>query len=200
MKGGIGLRKAAKSRNTLETKIEISLNLDGSGQSSIDTGVGFFNHMMTLLAKHGLFDIDITVKGDTDVDDHHTVEDIGITLGQTFAEALGDKKGIVRYGYSYVPMDETLARTVVDLGGRPYLSFDYKFERDKVGSFDTELVKEFLIGFSNSLACNIHVDVIRGENTHHIIEAIFKSLARAIAQAVSRDSRISGVMSTKGVI
>lgn len=194
------MRKAAKSRNTLETKIEISLNLDGSGQSNIDTGVGFFNHMMTLLAKHGLFDIDITVKGDTDVDDHHTVEDIGITLGQTFAEALGDKKGIVRYGYSYVPMDETLARTVVDLGGRPYLSFDYKFERDKVGSFDTELVKEFLIGLSNSLACNIHVDVIRGENTHHIIEAIFKSLARAIAQAVSRDSRISGVMSTKGVI
>lgn len=194
------MRTAAKSRSTLETKIEISLNLDGSGQSNIDTGVGFFNHMMTLLAKHGLFDIDITVKGDTDVDDHHTVEDIGITLGQTFAEALGDKKGIVRYGYSYVPMDETLARTVVDLGGRPYLSFDYKFERDKVGSFDTELVKEFLIGFSNSLACNIHVDVIRGENTHHIIEAIFKSLARAIAQAVSTDSRISGVMSTKGVI
>ncbi|AHM56707.1 imidazoleglycerol-phosphate dehydratase HisB [Peptoclostridium acidaminophilum DSM 3953] len=194
------MRKIAKSRNTLETNIEIRLNVDGSGKSSIDTGVGFFNHMMTLFAKHGLFDLDIQVKGDTDVDDHHTVEDIGITLGQAFAEALGEKRGIVRYGHSYVPMDETLARSVVDLGGRPYLAFDYKFERDKVGSFDTELVKEFLTGFSNSLACNIHIDVIRGENTHHIIEAIFKSLSRAISQAVSVDQRISGVMSTKGVI
>ena len=193
-------RMCKKIRTTAETSIELSVDIDGSGKSRIVTGIGFFEHMLTLFSKHGIFDMQIEVQGDLQVDFHHTVEDVAIVLGNAFKEALGDKKGINRYGLAYTPMDEALTRVVLDIGGRPYLSFEYDFERDKVGEFDTELVEEFLRGLSNSLGANIHVDVIRGRNTHHIIESIFKGLGRALSQAASMNERISGVMSTKGVI
>ncbi|KDR95103.1 imidazoleglycerol-phosphate dehydratase [Peptoclostridium litorale DSM 5388] len=193
-------RTCKKSRTTAETSIELSIDIDGSGKSRAVTGIGFFEHMLTLFSKHGIFDMQLEVEGDLHVDFHHTVEDVAIVLGSAFKEALGEKKGINRYGLAYTPMDEALTRVSLDIGGRPYLSFEYDFERDKVGEFDTELVEEFLRGFSNSLGANIHVDVIRGRNTHHIIESIFKGLGRAMSQAASINERITGVMSTKGVI
>ena len=193
-------RTCKKSRTTAETSIELSIDIDGSGKSRAVTGIGFFEHMLTLFSKHGIFDMQLEVEGDLQVDFHHTVEDVAIVLGSAFKEALGEKKGINRYGLAYTPMDEALTRVALDIGGRPYLSFEYDFERDKVGEFDTELVEEFLRGFSNSLGANIHVDVIRGRNTHHIIESIFKGLGRAMSQAASINERITGVMSTKGVI
>ncbi|MBK7601682.1 MAG: imidazoleglycerol-phosphate dehydratase HisB [Acidobacteria bacterium] len=183
-----------------ETDIQLTIDLDGSGDGKIDTGVPFLDHMLDLFARHGMFDLAVTCKGDLHIDDHHTVEDIAICLGQAFAKALGDKKGIVRYGSAYVPMDETLARSVVDLSGRSYLVYLVKNSRDKVGTFSVELAEHFWHSFAEHCKCNLHVEVFYGSNQHHIIEAVFKSAARALSQAVRLDDRISGVMSTKGTL
>ncbi|MGE0127102.1 MAG: imidazoleglycerol-phosphate dehydratase HisB [Blastocatellales bacterium] len=193
-------RKAEIKRNTKETDIRVAINLDGEGKSAINTGVPFLDHMLDLLARHGLFDLEVTCKGDLHIDDHHSVEDIAICLGQAFAEALGDKKGIVRYGAAYVPMDETLARAVVDLSGRYYLIYKVQNTRDKVGTFSVELAEHFWHSFAEHCKCNLHIEVFYGRNQHHIIEAVFKSSARALSQAVRIDDRIKGVMSTKGTI
>lgn len=193
-------RRSEISRNTKETEIRLTLSLDGSGQSSISTGVPFLNHMLQLFARHGLFDLDVQCSGDVEVDDHHTVEDIAICLGQAFAQAIGDKKGIARFGSSYVPMDETLARAVVDLSGRTFLVYLVKNPRQKVGSFATELAEHFWHSFAEHCKCNLHIEVFYGRNQHHIIEAVFKSTARALSQAVAFDPRIEGVLSTKGVL
>lgn len=191
-------RKIEKKRETYETKIELSINLDGKGISKINTGIGFFNHMLELFAKHGNFDLICNVKGDIDVDFHHTVEDVGIVLGQAIKEALGDKKGIKRYGTFYIPMMETLSRATIDLSARGYLSFNCKFEREKVGEFDTELVEEFFYSVCANGGINMHLDLIRGENTHHIIESMFKAFARALNEAVKIEG--DSIPSTKGVI
>jgi imidazoleglycerol-phosphate dehydratase len=193
-------RKATIKRKTRETDVQIVLNLDGEGVSRIDTDIPFLDHMLELFTRHGLFDLEITCKGDLKVDDHHSVEDTAISLGMAFANALGDKEGIVRYGAAYVPMDETLARAVVDLSGRSYLVYKVHNTRDRVGSFSVELAEHFWHSFAEHCKCNIHVEVFYGRNQHHIIEAVFKSVARAISQAVRIDERIKGVMSTKGVI
>lgn len=195
------MRTAKLERNTNETKIEVELNLDGSGKAEIQTGVGFLDHMLDLFIKHGLFDGKIVANGDTWIDDHHTTEDIGIVLGQVFREALGDKKGIKRYGNAFVPMDDALAQVVVDCSNRPHL--EYRVEpqlSEKVGTFDTELVHEFLWKFALEARINLHVIVPYGRNTHHIIEAIFKALARALDDAVQIDPRVKGVPSTKGLL
>jgi imidazoleglycerol-phosphate dehydratase len=194
-------RFAKIERNTNETKISVELNLDGTGQAKIKTGVGFMDHMLDLFIKHGLFDGEIIANGDTWIDDHHTTEDIGIVLGQVFREALGDKKGIKRYGNAFVPMDDALAQVVVDCSNRPHL--EYRIEptlNAKVGSFDTELVHEFLWKFALEARINLHVIVPYGHNTHHIIEAIFKALARALDDAIQIDPRVKGVPSTKGLL
>ena len=194
-------RMASINRNTNETKIEVSLNLDGTGVAEIKTGVGFLDHMLDLFVKHGLFDGKIVANGDTWIDDHHTTEDIGIVLGQAFLQALGDKRGIKRYGNAFVPMDDALAQVVVDCSNRPHL--EYRVEpalQAKVGTFDTELVHEFLWKFALEARINLHVIVPYGRNTHHIIEAIFKALARAIDAAVEIDPRVKGVPSTKGLL
>ena len=193
-------RRSEISRNTKETEIRLTLSLDGSGQSSISTGVPFLNHMLQLFARHGLFDLDVQCSGDVEVDDHHTVEDIAICLGQAFAQAIGDKKGIARFGSSYVPMDETLARAVVDLSGRTFLVYLVRNPRQKVGSFATELAEHFWHSFAEHCKCNLHIEVFYGRNQHHIIEAVFKSTARALSQAVAFDPRVEGVLSTKGVL
>lgn len=193
-------RKAEITRKTKETDIQLTIDLDGSGDGKIDTGVPFLDHMLDLFARHGMFDLAVTCKGDLHIDDHHTVEDIAICLGQAFSKALGDKKGIVRYGSAYVPMDETLARSVVDLSGRSYLVYLVKNSRDKVGTFSVELAEHFWHSFAEHCKCNLHVEVFYGSNQHHIIEAVFKSAARALSQAVRLDDRISGVMSTKGTL
>lgn len=193
-------RKAEITRKTKETDIQLTIDLDGSGDGKIDTGVPFLDHMLDLFARHGMFDLAVTCKGDLHIDDHHTVEDIAICLGQAFAMALGEKKGIVRYGSAYVPMDETLARSVVDLSGRSYLVYLVKNSRDKVGTFSVELAEHFWHSFAEHCKCNLHVEVFYGSNQHHIIEAVFKSAARALSQAVRLDDRISGVMSTKGTL
>ena len=193
-------RKAEITRKTKETDIQLTIDLDGSGDGKIDTGVPFLDHMLDLFARHGMFDLAVTCKGDLQIDDHHTVEDIAICLGQAFSKALGDKKGIVRYGSAYVPMDETLARSVVDLSGRSYLVYHVKNSRDKVGTFSVELAEHFWHSFAEHCKCNLHVEVFYGSNQHHIIEAVFKSAARALSQAVRLDDRISGVMSTKGTL
>jgi imidazoleglycerol-phosphate dehydratase len=193
-------RKAEITRKTKETDIQLTIDLDGSGDGKIDTGVPFLDHMLDLFARHGMFDLAVTCKGDLHIDDHHTVEDIAICLGQALAKALGDKKGIVRYGSAYVPMDETLARSVVDLSGRSYLVYLVKNSRDKVGTFSVELAEHFWHSFAEHCKCNLHVEVFYGTNQHHIIEAVFKSAARALSQAVRLDDRISGVMSTKGTL
>ncbi|MDR2201895.1 MAG: imidazoleglycerol-phosphate dehydratase HisB [Clostridiales bacterium] len=177
------MRKGIKERKTKETEILIKLNLDGSGANAIDTGVGFFDHMLELFACHGGFDLEVACKGDVKVDAHHSVEDIGITLGKLFYELLGDKRGIARYAVSYVPMDEALARTVVDISGRPYLEYGGSL-RGKIGDFDAELVEEFLRAFATYSLTTLHVDIIRGANLHHMAEAVFKSLARALSSAV----------------
>ncbi len=194
-------------RNTAETKITLTLAIDGSGKAKISTGIPFFDHMLTLLAKHSLCDLTVKAKGDPSVDAHHTVEDIGIALGQAFVKALGDKRGIRRYGWALVPMDETLAqaRVSLDFSNRPYLVFSAKgwsrianVELGRSNSFRAGLVKEFLQGFANEARCNLHVDVLRGDEPHHVVEAIFKALAKALDLACQRDPRVKGVPSTKG--
>ncbi len=188
------------TRTTKETDISMILNLDGEGISHIDTGIGFFNHMLEGFSKHGFFNLDVTIKGDLDVDGHHTVEDAGIVLGTAIKEAVGDKKGIKRYGYFILPMDDALALCAVDLCGRPYLQFDCTFPNDMVGGFDTSLVREFFYAVSYSAGMNIHIKMLNGENSHHMIEAIFKAFAKALDDAVSYDPRIKDVLSTKGAL
>ncbi|PIE58754.1 MAG: imidazoleglycerol-phosphate dehydratase [Desulfobulbus propionicus] len=193
-------RTADIKRNTAETQISLSLNIDGSGNASIATGVGFLDHMLTLFTVHGFFDLELAAQGDSAVDDHHTVEDIGICLGKAFSSALGDKAGILRYGHAYVPMDETLSRVCVDFSNRPFLHYESGPLDQKVGTFDTALAKEFLRAFSLHAGMTLHVDVLHGENTHHIIEAIFKALARSTARACRRSDRITGQLSSKGTL
>jgi imidazoleglycerol-phosphate dehydratase len=193
-------RKAAIKRTTGETDITLCIELDGQGKSCLETGVPFLTHMLTLFAKHGFFNLDVQAKGDTEVDDHHTTEDIGICLGQAFRQALGDKAGIRRYGEATVPMDETLAQVVVDLSDRPHFVLNGSWPSQKVGTFDTELVNEFLWKFALEARINLHVNVPYGQNTHHIIEAIFKAFARALDQASLIDPRINGILSTKGTL
>lgn len=194
------MRQAEIKRNTNETKIAVKFSLDGEGKSVIDTGVPFMDHMLDLFIKHGLFDGDIKADGDTHIDDHHTTEDIGIVLGQAVKEALGDKKGIRRYGNAFVPMDDALAQVVIDCSNRPHLEFRRQPLSEKVGTFDTELVEEFLWKFALESRMNVHVIVHYGKNTHHIIEAIFKALARALDEATTIDPRVKGVPSTKGLL
>lgn len=195
------MRTSNIKRTTAETDIFLTLNLDGTGVSQIDTGCGFLDHMLTLFARHGRFDLIVTCKGDTQVDDHHTVEDIGIALGVAFADALGSKRGICRYGSTTLPMDESLILTAVDLSGRAYLGYDLQIPTQKVGTFDTELVEEFLLGFVRNAACTLHVRQLAGTNSHHIIEGAFKSLARSLKQAVAIDRDYANeIPSTKGVL
>ena len=191
-------RRATASRKTKETEITVELDLDGGGIAKVQTGIPFFNHMLEIFARHGLFDIKLKAKGDIEVDYHHTVEDVGLALGQAFKEGLGDKQGICRFGEASVPLDETLAQVVVDLSGRPYLSYNVKIRPGRVGDFDTDLPHEFFQAFANQLGMNLHLNVVRGENPHHIIEACFKALARAMEKATRIDERIKGVLSTKG--
>lgn len=193
-------RTAKIERMTNETKVWVEIDLDGEGKAEIDTGVPFMDHMLDLFTKHGLFDATIKADGDTYIDDHHTTEDIGIVLGQALKEALGDKKGIKRYGNAFVPMDDTLAQVVIDISNRPHLEFRAEFPTQKVGNFDTELVHEFLWKFALEARMNVHVIVHYGQNTHHMIEAIFKALARAIDDAITKDPRVKGVPSTKGLL
>ena len=193
-------RTAEIKRKSKETDIQVSLNLDGTGKGLIDTGLPFLDHMLELVARHGLFDLEVNCKGDLHIDDHHSVEDIAICLGQAFAQALGNKKSIARYGAAYVPMDETLARAVVDLSGRYFLVYKVQNTRDKIGTFSVELAEHFWHSFAEHCKCNLHIEVFYGRNQHHIIEAVFKSTARALSQAVRIDERIKGVMSTKGTI
>ena len=188
-----------KERKTNETDIKVSLELYGNGKANIDTGVPFLDHMLDQIARHGLMDLTISCQGDTDIDDHHTVEDIGITLGQAFAEAVGDKKGLTRYGHSYVPLDEALSRVVIDLSGRPGLDLGVKFTRDRVGSFDLDLIREFFQGFVNHSLVTLHIDNLKGINSHHQAETVFKAFGRALRMATTPDARQSGVIpSTKG--
>ena len=192
-------RSATVSRDTLETQITASVNLDGTGESKFDTGVPFLEHMMDQIARHGLIDLNITAKGDLHIDDHHTVEDIGITLGQAVAKAVGDKKGIVRYGHSYVPLDEALSRVVIDFSGRPSLVKNVEYTRASVGGFDVDLFSEFFHGFVNHARVTLHIDCLRGDNTHHQAETIFKAFGRALRMALAEDPRMAGVTpSTKG--
>ncbi|MBG9823579.1 imidazoleglycerol-phosphate dehydratase [Bacillus safensis] len=194
------MRQAKTARKTNETNISLTLEIDGEGKADIQTDVPFMTHMLDLFTKHGHFNLTVDAKGDTDVDDHHTTEDIGIVLGQMFKEALGDKKGIKRYGSSFVPMDETLAQVVVDLSNRPHLEMRAAFPSQKVGTFDTELVHEFLWKFALEARINLHVIVHYGTNTHHMIEAIFKAMARALDEATTIDPRVKGIPSTKGML
>jgi imidazoleglycerol-phosphate dehydratase len=191
-------RTAKVERKTKETDITIELDLDGSGRAEIDTGMPFFDHMLDSFTRHGLFDVVVRAKGDLDVDYHHTVEDVGLTLGQAFKDALSDKRGIRRFGEATCPLDETLASVVVDLSGRPYLCYNVKIRPGRVGTFDTDLPHEFYAAFANQLGMNLHIDVVRGENPHHIIEACFKAFARAMDAATQLDPRVQGVPSTKG--
>ena len=194
------MRSANITRNTKETQITMNLVLDGTGKSKIDTGVGFFDHMLDGFTRHGLFDLDVNVCGDLKVDCHHTVEDTGIVLGRAIAEAVGDKKGIRRYGRRILPMDEALVLCAVDLGGRPWFQFDYDFHQDRVGDLDTEMVREFFYAVSYSAGMNLHLKVLDGYNTHHIIEALFKAFAKALDEATLPDPRITDVLSTKGTL
>ena len=194
-------RHATVHRVTSETDIAIALTLDGTGKSRVETGIGFFDHMLTALAKHGLFDLDITVKGDLHIDGHHTVEDTGIALGQAMRQALGDKRGVRRFGSALVPLDEALCEAVVDLSGRPFLTFEASFDRDRIGELDTELVEEFFRAFAMSAMLTLHLNQRAGKNCHHIAEAAFKALARALRMAVEPDPRALGAIpSTKGVL
>ena len=192
-------RTAQVERNTLETRISVSVNLDGDGSAEFATGVPFLDHMLDQVARHGLIDLVLKAEGDLHIDAHHTVEDIGITLGQAFAKAAGDKKGIRRYGYAYVPLDEALSRVVVDFSGRPGLEFDVDFRRARIGEFDVDLFHEFFQGFVNHAGVTLHVDNLRGRNAHHIAETVFKAFGRALRMALEPDPRMAGVMpSTKG--
>jgi len=193
------MRQADVTRNTSETKIQIAINLDGTGKAELASGVPFLDHMLDQIARHGMIDLKVVAKGDTHIDDHHTVEDVGITLGQAFAKAVGDKAGITRYGHSYVPLDETLSRVVIDFSGRPGLEFNVPFTRSRVGDFDVDLSIEFFRGFVNHAGVTLHIDNLRGINAHHQIETVFKAFGRALRMALEMDPRASGVVpSTKG--
>jgi imidazoleglycerol-phosphate dehydratase len=195
------MRKAEVSRNTLETQIVASINLDGTGASQLASGLGFLDHMIDQIARHGMMDITIEAKGDLHIDAHHTVEDVGITLGQAFAKAVGDKKGLRRYGHSYVPLDEALSRVVLDLSGRPGLEFGVEFKRARIGDFDVDLIHEFFQGFVNHALVTLHIDNLRGNNAHHQAETIFKAFGRALRMAAELDPRMAGIMpSTKGTL
>ncbi|WP_430962537.1 imidazoleglycerol-phosphate dehydratase HisB [Rhodoferax potami] len=192
-------RIAEVSRNTAETKIRVRVNLDGTGVSRLSTGIGFFDHMLDQIARHGLIDLDIEAEGDLHIDGHHTVEDVGITLGQAFAKAVGDKKGIRRYGHAYVPLDEALSRVVIDFSGRPQLEMHVPFKSGMIGAFDTQLTHEFFQGFVNHASVTLHIDNLKGENSHHQAETVFKAFARALRSALEFDPRALGVIpSTKG--
>lgn len=194
-------RKATVERNTLETQITVTVNLDGTGQTQFETGVPFLEHMLDQIARHGMVDLAIKAVGDLHIDDHHTVEDIGITLGQAFAKAVGDKKGILRYGHAYVPLDEALSRVVIDFSGRPGLEYNIPFTRAAVGGFDVDLFLEFFQGFVNHALVTLHIDNLRGDNSHHQIETVFKAFGRAVRMAMSEDPRMAGMTpSTKGVL
>ncbi len=194
-------RKATVSRDTLETQIRVSVDLDGTGSAQLDTGVPFFDHMLDQVARHGLIDLEIVAKGDLAIDAHHTVEDVGITLGQAVAQALGDKKGIRRYGHAYVPLDEALSRVVIDFSGRPGLEDRVSFPRERVGAFDLELVHEFFQGFVNHAQVTLHLDCLQGRNAHHIAETLFKAFGRALRVAMERDPRLGDILpSTKGAL
>lgn len=192
-------RTSSVERNTNETQISIKLNLDGTGKSSLNTGLPFFEHMIDQIARHGMLDLNIDAKGDLEIDAHHTVEDVGITLGQAFSQAIGDKKGVVRYGHAYVPLDEALSRVVIDFSGRPGLEFRVQFPRARVGDFDVDLTHEFFQGFVNHANVTLHIDSLYGENSHHIAETIFKAFGRALRMAATPDERMQGIIpSTKG--
>jgi imidazoleglycerol-phosphate dehydratase len=195
------MRTAQVTRNTLETQISASINLDGSGKAELASGVPFLDHMLDQIARHGMMDISVKANGDLHIDAHHTVEDIGIALGQAFSKAIGDKKGIVRYGHSYVPLDEALSRVVLDISGRPGLEFGVEFSRARIGDFDVDLIHEFFQGFVNHALVTLHVDNLRGDNAHHQAETIFKAFGRALRMAVAADPQMAGVMpSTKGTL
>lgn len=195
------MRTATVKRDTSETQVSVSINLDGSGVGKFDTGVPFLDHMLDQIARHGLIDLEISANGDTHIDDHHTVEDIGITLGQALHKALGDKTGISRYGYAYVPLDESLSRVVLDLSGRPGLFFRADFSRARVGNFDIDLVEEFFHGLTNHAMMTLHIDNLHGTNAHHQAETIFKAFGRALRMAATHDNRMAGIMpSTKGTL
>lgn len=196
----MGGRTALIERNTSETKISLNIDLDGSGKADVNTGIGFFDHMLISFAKHGFFDLTVKVEGDLHVDSHHTIEDVGIVLGQAVLKALGEKKSIRRFGNMILPMDETLVLCSMDLSGRPYLYFDIPFTVEKVGTFDTEMVKEFFYAVSYSCGMNLHFKYFHGSNNHHLIEAAFKAFARALDEATAIDPRIDGVLSTKGTL
>jgi imidazoleglycerol-phosphate dehydratase len=191
-------RQAQITRNTQETQISVKLDLDGQGRAKLASGVPFLDHMLDQIARHGLVDLEVKAKGDLHIDAHHTVEDIGITLGQAFAKAVGDKKGVRRYGHAYVPLDEALSRAVIDLSGRPGLEMSGKFTRARVGDFDVDLVREFFQGFVNHAAVTLHLDNLKGVNAHHQVETLFKAFGRALRMAVELDPRVKGVPSTKG--
>ncbi|MBX9812698.1 MAG: imidazoleglycerol-phosphate dehydratase HisB [Burkholderiales bacterium] len=192
------MREAQVTRSTLETQISVKLDLDGSGKAKLATGVPFLDHMLDQVARHGAFDLEVSAKGDLHIDAHHTVEDIGVTLGQAFAKAIGDKRGVRRYGHAYVPLDEALSRVVVDLSGRPGLEMQVEFVRARIGEFDVDLVREFFQGFVNHALITLHVDNLKGENAHHQAETAFKAFGRALRMAVELDPRVEGVPSTKG--
>jgi imidazoleglycerol-phosphate dehydratase len=195
----MAVRTASIERNTRETQIRVEINLDGTGEARLASGIPFLDHMLDQIARHGLIDLVVDAKGDREIDDHHTVEDIGITLGQAFDRALGDKKGLVRYGHSYVPLDEALSRVVIDLSGRPDLEYFVEFPRARIGEFDVDLFREFFQGFVNHAKVTLHIDNLRGRNAHHIVETVFKAFGRALRMATGRDERLGDVMpSTKG--
>ena len=193
-------RNGSVSRDTLETKISVVLDIDGSGRSKLSAGLPFFEHMLNQIARHGLIDLEIRASGDIEVDAHHTVEDVGITLGQALAQAVGDKQGINRYGHAYVPLDEALSRVVIDFSGRPGLTFNVEFVRPRVGEFDVDLLHEFFQGFTNHAQATMHIDCIRGANAHHQAETIFKAFGRALRMALAIDPRVEGTPSTKGLL
>lgn len=194
-------RKATVARDTLETQITVAINLDGTGEGRFDTGVPFLDHMMDQIARHGMIDLEVNAKGDLHIDAHHTVEDIGITLGQAFAKAVGDKKGIARYGHAYVPLDEALSRVVIDFSGRPGMEYHVPYTRGSVGGFDVDLFAEFFHGFVNHAQVSLHIDNLRGKNTHHQAETVFKAFGRALRMALTADERMAGIMpSTKGTL
>jgi imidazoleglycerol-phosphate dehydratase len=195
------MRRAEATRNTLETQIRVAIDLDGTGKGSLDTGLPFLDHMLDQIVRHGLIDLDVKASGDLHIDAHHTVEDVGITLGQAFAQAVGDKKGLTRYGHAYVPLDEALSRVVVDLSGRPGLEFHVEFSRARIGDFDVDLFHEFFQGFVNHAGVTLHVDNLRGRNAHHQAETVFKAFARALRAATTPDPRAAGTIpSTKGAL
>ena len=194
-------RTAEVQRTTLETQVRVKLNLEGTGKSQLATGVGFFDHMLDQIARHGMIDLQVDARGDLHIDAHHTVEDVGITVGQTLAKALGDKRGLTRYGYAYVPLDEALSRVVLDLSGRPGLTFNVVFSRSTIGDFDVDLIREFFQGLVNHAAITVHIDNLRGDNAHHQAETIFKAFARALRMAIKADPRVGeAVPSTKGTL